>query len=173
MPTQEELAMLGMNETEPNLEAEIGEAEQADEEQFASIAPRGDFSKKAMNNLVSAANRLLPAFEQTPDYPTFNEDVEVFPTDFVRVLSMFQGAVNAAAVNGAIDEQFDFEMEDITDDASLNFVAGKINNLAKSREFKNFLKNPPPEEEVEEEVIEKGTAAPTNEEMDTLFAGRL
>jgi hypothetical protein len=51
---------------------------------------------------------------------------------------MFQGAANSAAENGAIDAEADFQLEDITDDSAINLVAGKLNSLAKSREFKNF-----------------------------------
>jgi hypothetical protein len=157
---------------EPMMEEEVAGAEQADESMFAEMAPKGRFTKKALNNLVKAANRLLPLFEQEPSYPMFEEDVEVFPTDFVRVLAMFQGAVNAAVDSEMIGEDMDFQMEDIVDDMAVNLIAGKLSSLAKSKDFKNFLKNPP-EEEITEEEVEEETAAPTNEELDSLFAGRL
>ena len=80
MARREELEMLGMNENNMlNVESEIGAAEQLDEAMFEELAPRGDFSKKALNNLVAAANRLLPLFEQSGDYPTFDADVDVLP----------------------------------------------------------------------------------------------
>jgi hypothetical protein len=173
MATQNELDMLGVNDQDMEMEGMIAEAEDVDEQEFAAMAPRGNFTAKAMNNLVAAANRLLPAFEQTPDYPTFNEDVQVFPTDFVRVLGMFQGAVNSAVDAGAIDEQFDFEMEDIVDDQSINLLAGKITNLANNREFKNFLKNPPMEEEVEEATVEEEIPMASDEEMNKMFMDRM
>lgn len=171
--TQEEMDMLGVDEEGLSLAPEIADAEQADEEQFQAIAPQGNFTAKALNNLIGAANRLLPAFEQTADFPKITEDLTVFPIDLTRVISMFQGAVNSAVVADAIDPESDFQIEDITDDAAINLVAGKINSLAKSREFKQFLKNPPEEveEEVAEEVVEE--VAPSDEEMDQFFAGRM
>jgi len=176
MARREELEMLGMNENNMlNVESEIGAAEQLDEAMFEELAPRGDFSKKALNNLVAAANRLLPLFEQSGDYPTFDADVDVLPTEFVRVLGMFQAAVNYAVDSGDIDEEMDFELEQITDDQSMNFLAGKINKLSKDREFKQFLQNPPPEmeEETEEEMQEEEVPMPTDEEIDSLFAARM
>ena len=170
---QEEMDALGINEEGLSLEAEVQGAESADEEQFQAIAPQGNFTTKALNNLVAAANRLLPAFEQTPDYPKFEENVQVFPTDFVRVLAMFQGAANSAAENGAIDAEADFQLEDITDDSAINLIAGKLNSLAKSREFKNFLKNPPPEVEEEVEELPEEEVLPNADEMDSFFAGRM
>lgn len=157
----------------PMMEEEVAGAEQADEQMFAEMAPRGRFTKKALNNLVNATNRLLPLFEQTPDYPVFEADVEVFPTDFVRVLAMFQGAVQAAVDSESIPADMDFQMEDLTDDMSLNLLAGKLTNLAKSKDFKMFLKNPPEEEMTEEEVVEEEAPAPTSSEIDMLFAGRM
>ena len=157
----------------PMMEEDVAGAEQADESMFAEMAPRGRFTRKALNNLVAATNRLLPLFEQTPDYPVFEADVEVFPTDFVRVLAMFQGAVQAAVDSESVPADMDFQMEDLTDDMSLNLLAGKLTNLAKSKDFKMFLKNPPEEEMTEEEVVEEEGAAPTSSEIDMLFAGRM
>ena len=88
-------------------------------------------------------------------------------------MNKHQGAANSAAENGAIDTEADFQLEDITDDSAINLVAGKINSLAKSREFKNFLKNPPPEVEEEVEEIPEEEVLPNADEMDSFFAGRM
>ncbi len=85
-----------MSEVEAPVAEMLNEAEMADEEMYDKMAPTGEFTKKGLNNLVSATNRLLPAFGQTPDYPTFGEDLTKLPTDFVRVLSMFADAVDDA-----------------------------------------------------------------------------
>ena len=172
-------------EMEPQmaLQVEIETAEGEDEAMYAEMAPTGRYSKKALNNLVKATNRLLPLFEQKPDYPTFTQDVDgQLPTDFVRVLAMFQGAINGAVQMDAIDGEFDFTLEDLTDDNAINMVAGKLSSIAKNRDFRNFLKGPPEEGVVveEAEMTEEGqmetpmTAEDMSEdELDKLFMGRM
>lgn len=157
------------------MELMIADAEQSDEDIFASIAPQGDFSAKALNQLVKATNRLLPLFGQEPTYPEFGEDVEVFPTDFVRVLAMFQGAVNTAVDAEMIPEDMDFLMEEIRDDSDLTMLAGRLNSLAQARDFKEFLKNPPLEEmEEEEEVLaEQEENNMTEADIDAMFMERV
>jgi hypothetical protein len=165
------------------LQVEIETAEGEDEAQYAEMSPTGNYSKKALNNLVKATNGLLPLFEQTPDYPTFAQDISgELPTDFVRVLAMFQGAISSAVANDAIDPEFDFTLEELVDDNSLQLVAGKLQSVAKNRDFRNFLKEPPEEGIVEEEVemTEEGQMETpmtaenmSEEEMNNLFMGRL
>ena len=161
------------------LAVEIETAEGEDEMMYEEMAPSGRFSRKALNNLVKATNRLLPLFEQTPDYPQFDADLDgKLPTDFVRVLAMFQGAVNAAVDADVLDSEMDFVMEDMTDDMALQSIAGKITSIAGNREFRSFLRNPP---EMEEEPMEEVSGAEaamegedmTPEQMDNLFAGRM
>ena len=143
-----------MEEPQMALQVEIETAEGEDEAMYAEMAPSGNYTKKGLNNLVKATNRLLPLFEQTPDYPAFAEDLSgQLPTDFVRVLAMFQGAINAAVQSDAIDAEFDFMLEDLTDDNALNAVAGKLTSIAKNRDFRNFLKEPAEEGVVEEVVM--------------------
>jgi len=161
------------------LAVEIETAEGEDEMMYEEMAPSGRFSRKALNNLVKATNRLLPLFEQTPDYPQFDADLDgKLPTDFVRVLAMFQGAVNAAVDADVLDSEMDFVMEDMTDDMALQSIAGKITSIAGNREFRSFLRNPPQMEE-EPEMEESGAEAAmegedmTPEQMDNLFAGRM
>ncbi len=164
------------------IEIAVGEAEMNDEQMYAEMAPRAinrPFSRKALNNLVKATNRLLPMFDQDPNYPLFNEDVEVFPTDFVRVIAMFQGAANEAVDQNVLDMEMDILMEDITDDQAVNMLAGKLTQLAQSKDFKRFLQESAPEEEME---MEEGETAPagsmepetmSDTDIDQLFAGRM
>mgnify|MGYP003627005645 CR=1 FL=1 len=159
-----------MNEGGMSLEVEISGAEEADEGMFAEMSPEGRFSQKQLNNLVKATNRLLPAFGQEPDYPEFAEDITKFPTDFTRIIAMFQGAITQAAEMDAME--MDFDLTSLTDDAGLMALAGKLTSLAKSRDFKQFLKNPPVEEE-EEEMEEAGPVQPSEEEIDAMFASRM
>jgi hypothetical protein len=157
------------------MEMMVADAEQSDEDIFASIAPQGDFSVKALNNLVKATNRLLPLFGQEPTYPEFGEDVEVFPTDFVRVLAMFQGAINTAVDAEMIAEDMDFLMEEIRDDRDITMVASRLNSLAQAKDFKNFLKNPPLEEmeEEEEELAQQEENNMTEADIDLMFMERV
>lgn len=129
-----------MNKPSMEMEIEIQGAEQDDESMFGQMAPRGRFTAKALNNLVKATNRLLPLFDQTPDYPMFESNITEFPTDFVRVLAMFEGAVSGAIEEDIIDEEMDFDMGDITGDENVNMLAGKINRLVNDRSFKKYLK---------------------------------
>ena len=154
--------------------AEIGAAEEEEEMAFAAMAPKGRFSAKALNNLVKATNRLLPKFDQTPDYPTFSSELTQLPTDFVRVLAMFQGATDDAIDQGIVDEEFGFDFEDITSDGNLMILAGKINKLATDKQYDRYLKNQP-EEGVDEELVDEET---TTEDMppadvDALFMERM
>jgi hypothetical protein len=165
-----------MMEKMPGLEVEIQMAEEDDEQSFDGMAPEGQYSVKPLNNLVKAANRLLPLFDQTPDYPAFSEDLTKLPTDFVRVLAMFEGAISDAVEKDMVDEEMQFELEDITDDAMLNVVAGKVNSIASSKDFKRYLKEVPSEmgEEMEmNEEVETEDEEPTEEDVDTLFMERM
>jgi len=162
-----------VNEMMMDLENEMGGAQQEEEVAFAEMAPKGRFSAKALNNLVKASNRLLPKFGQTPDYPLFNSDETVFPTDLVRVLAMFQGATDGAVEMGIVDDEFGFDFENITDDANIMVLAGKINKLATDKRYDRYLQSQP--EDDGEEVIDDET---TTEDMppqdvDALFMERM
>lgn len=156
-----------------DMEIEISTAEQSEDEMFAQMAPTGDFSANAMNRLVDATNKLLPAFDQEPNYPSFSDKVNTFPGDFVRILAMFQGAVNMAVDYDVIDEEMDFMMEDINDDRAIMMLAGKLSKLANDRAFKSFLQNPPDVEEEAPEPMEPEEEVMGDEEMDDLFASRM
>jgi len=167
---------LGGRVNEEMLDAEIGAAEQEEEVAFAQMAPRGRFSAKALNNLVKATNRLLPKFGQTPDYPEFDGNITEFPTDFVRVLAMFQGATDDAVEQGIVDDEFAFDFENISDDANLMVLAGKINKLASDKQYDRYLRSQPTEEEETEEGMvedEITTEDMPPQDVDALFMERM
>jgi hypothetical protein len=165
-----------MNQPGMAMEIEIQGAEQEDENMFGDMAPRGRFTAKALNNLVKATNRLLPLFDQTPDYPSFNEDITEFPTDFVRVLAMFEGAVNGAIEEGVLDEEMDFDMSEVTGDENINMLAGKLNRLVNDRSFKKYLKDMPQGEGEDTKIDEPDMASNDkmeDEDVDALFMERM
>jgi hypothetical protein len=165
----------GRNQSEEEpLATELNEAEMKDEEMYSALAPTGSFKAKALNNLVSATNKLLPAFGQTPDYPSFKSDITTFPTDFVRILAMFSDAAKDAVEAEAIDPELQLSLDDITDDMSATSVAAKIDALSRSKPFKKFLKEPyeTNAEEVSEDIAE-GEDSMSEEDMDSLMMGRM
>lgn len=162
------------------IEVEIEKAAQDEDMDFAEMAPKGRFSAKALNNLVKATNRLLPMFDQTPDYPSFDADVSEFPTDFVRVLAMFQGATDDAIEQGVVDDEYGFDFDEITGDGNIQVLAGKINKLAGDKGFKRYLQSMPSDEPEGEEMavadadMEESPEGPMEEEdMDALFMERM
>ena len=162
----------------PNFDEEVAAAEQDDEMAFEEMAPTGNFSAKSLNNLVKAANRLLPLFDQTPDYPQFTNNEQRLPTDFVRVLAMFEGAIQDAIDKDMLDEEMGFAIEDITNDPMLNMVAGKISSVASSKDFRRYLKEIPDDmgEEMkreDEEMTEEEDDEPNTRNVDALFLERL
>jgi hypothetical protein len=162
----------------PGFEVEIAQAEQDDEMAFEEMAPTGNFSAKSLNNLVKAANRLLPLFDQTADYPQFTNNEQRLPTDFVRVLAMFEGAIQDAIDKDMLDEEMGFAIEEITNDPMLNMVAGKISSVASSKDFRRYLKEMPDEmgEEMaqnDEEETEDLEDEPNTRNIDALFLERL
>lgn len=169
----------GDNEMMDEKPAELAEVESADEAVFSEMAPKGSFTPKGLNSLVKSANKLLPAFGQTPDYPTFSDALNVLPTDFVRVLAMFKAAVDDAIAEGLLGEEMAIDLATVRDDLTLVSLAGKIDSLARNFAFKKFLKESPPEEsrgtEAGEEAgmgeEEKGKMS--EDEMDGLFMSKM
>ena len=145
---------------------DLGMAEEADAEMFEAMAPRGNFTSRGLDPLVRSTNKLLPLFDQTGDYPSV-EDTEVLPTDFVRILAMFQAAVEDAISEDVVREEMRIDLDGVIDDTGLMTIAGKLDMLSKDREFKKFLKEPmEEEEEMEEEAM-------TDDEMDSLMMERM
>jgi hypothetical protein len=166
---------LPMQPPTEELSTAVGEAEADDDLAFAEMAPSGKYSAQNLNLLVAATNKLLPIFEQSPDYPTFEGPIDgVLPTDFVRVLVMFLGAVDSAIAADAIDDEMAYDLQELVDDASLLQLSGRLTALAANRDFRQFLKNPPEEEDDTEETlpISDEEALMSNEDIDKLFTAR-
>lgn len=152
------------------------EAEYMDEQKFMEMAPKGKFTPRALMPLVKETNKLLPLFGQEPNYPALKEELGQLPTDFVRVLSMFQAAVDDAIAADVLAPDMKIDFSAIKDDSGLMLLAGKLNQLQKSMEFKRFLKEPSKEEEsmgqsMGEEGAEEMGMSP--EEEDNMLMSRM
>jgi hypothetical protein len=170
---EDKMIMIGVGarpQGEPMSE-DLGMAEEADAEMFEAMAPRGNFTSRGLDPLVRSTNKLLPLFDQTGDYPSV-EDTEVLPTDFVRILAMFQAAVEDAISEDVLREEMRIDLDGVIDDTGLMTIAGKLDMLSKDREFKKFLKEPMEEEAMEEEE-EMEEEAMTDDEMDSLMMERM
>ena len=170
-----DMIVIGGREPDEGMLAEdLNQAEDADEMEFEALSPEGSFTPKTLNALVKATNKLLPAFGQTPDYPTFSEDISKFPTDFTRILAMFAEASADAAEADAIDGEMVVDIGNITDDRSIIVEAGRIDMLSKSKDFKRFLKEPSPETEEEAEEAPEDPVGDMDEaSMDAMFMDRM
>ena len=155
------------------IDTELEAAQAADEKLMQEASPKGKFSKAALNSLVAATNKLLPAFEQDPGYPTFTEDLTQLPPDFTRVLSMFAAASADAAAADRVDGELAISLDDLVDDTGLKQLAGKINMLARDRMFKQFLQEEAPEEEEEVAEVQEEEAPMTEEDEEALFMERM
>ena len=170
---EDKMIMIGVGarpQGEPMSE-DLGMAEEADAEMFEAMAPRGNFTSRGLDPLVRSTNKLLPLFDQTGDYPSV-EDTEVLPTDFVRILAMFQAAVEDAISEDVLREEMRIDLDGVIDDTGPMTIAGKLDMLSKDREFKKFLKEPMEEEAMEEEE-EMEEEAMTDDEMDSLMMERM
>jgi hypothetical protein len=113
-------------------------------------------------------------FDQTPDYPSFESDITEFPTDFVRVLAMFEGAVSGAIEEDLVDEELDFDMGEITGDENVNMLAGKLNRLVNDRSFKKYLKGMSDDKgEVTEDEEPQSEQGMEDKDVDALFMERM
>ena len=109
-------------------------------------APRGQFSAQALNRLVEEVNKILPKIG-LPLYPTFSEDITVFPPEFVDVIV----GISSAADEAGIEPEIDLGM--IEEDRDIAMLAGIIADLAADEAFLEAIAEPAPEEVVEEEVV--------------------
>jgi hypothetical protein len=145
----------------PNVEIEIemgnspvkgmGEqATEAEDEMFMEMAPKGKFTPKGLMALVKETNKMLPLFGQEGNYPALNQAMGQLPTDFVRILAMFSAAVDDAIASDVLSPDMALDFSGVKDDTGLMMLAGKLNSILKSMEFKRFLKEPQPQKEEEE-----------------------
>jgi len=159
----------------PELQDKVVEASQAEDEMYAGIAPKGRFTKMALNGLVRAHNKILPLFGIKDEYPLFASDVTEFPVEFVKPLGMVQMAVEDAAEEDVVPMELTFSLDDITEDRSLTMLTGKLDRLSKMRDFKTFLTSPRSDETTEVETkTESKTELPADSDasIDSLFLSR-
>lgn len=152
------------------------EAAMAEDEMMMEVAPKGKFTPKGLAPLVKNTNILLPLFGQTPDYPMIKDELTQLPTDFFRVLSMFKSAVDDAISEEVIGQEMAIDFNSVKDDTSLMLLAGKLNQLAKDKAFKQFLKEPPKGETKATEAGEEGGMPEeemSSENADKLMMGRM
>jgi len=150
--------------------SELNELEMEDEDMYAQMAPRGTFTSRGLDPLVKNTNKLLPLFGQDPSYPKIG-DTDVLPSDFVRVLSMFISAVDDAVEEGVLNPEMRIDLEAVRDDAGLMSLSGKLDMLAKDKDFKRFLQEEKQEEEPMEEDMAEMEMSPEME--DDLMMERL
>tara|TARA_R110002012_G_scaffold287778_1_gene480295 strand:- start:1126 stop:1647 length:522 start_codon:yes stop_codon:yes gene_type:complete len=149
-------------------------AAQVDDNEMAlttAMSPEGEFSMARLNAVVDGMNAVVALMPDVEDYPTFEEDIEIFPGEFVEYFNM----INTALRDAALDE-LEIDFMTVADDRDLARLAGELKSLAKNSEFKRHLKNAggaaaPVEEEVIEEIPIEGE--PMMEEVDTLFMDRM
>ena len=161
------------NEGKGPMAGMAAEAEDSEEGMYEETAPKGKFSPKGLMPLVKAANALLPAFGQTPDYPALKEPMTQLPTDLTRVLSMFIAAVDDAVSAEAVDPQMTLSLDGVTDDRGLMLLAAKIDALAKNKDFKRFLKEPGPMPEANVDEERTPTPEMADEAADSLMMSRM
>lgn len=168
--TDEEMDAMSTEELEATA---MGMAEEVDDtERFMRdvVAPEGDFSAAKLNSVVDALNSVLDILG-APAYPTFEEDIEVFPIEFVQQLEMINGALTDAGMDDMV-----LAMEGISDDKDLTLLAGKLASIAKDKDFVRFLKQQsPPDaapEPVEEEIVEETVETPEGD-VDALMMQRM
>ncbi len=168
----EDMAMMGMvpSDAKMELEKEVAGVEMEEEGLFAEMAPKGQFSKGAINSLVSAHNAVTKLFG-LPAYATFESDVTEFPSNFVRELSMIAAAVSDAIAADVLTPEMEISLEGIKSDRELAPLAGRLQMISKSKDFKKFLAEPKEEEaEAPEEAPEM---AEEEMDMDALMMERM
>lgn len=163
--------MIGIEAPPAYMAEEVAMAEQADEEMFEAMAPKGDFTQRGLQPLVRATNKMLPLFGQTPDYPEV-ADTNVLPTDFTRVLAMFSAAVDEAIEDDIISPEMKIDLTTIRDDSGLMTVAGKIDMLTQDRDFKRYLAEEAPQVE-EPSMMEEEEMPMSEEDEDMMMMERM
>jgi hypothetical protein len=177
-PESPEEAM--MNPQELEVLAAAGEADEEADRVFESAAPEGSYSLEALNDLVASLNEALPLFEVAEAYPDFTAPIDgPLPQEFVRQLMM----VGQAATDAGI-QRLAPDIEKMGDDAGLDKAARQIDTLVENQTFITFLKTSQPSLTPDEggAPVESPDAglplgqqapAPSDDEMDEMFAGRM
>lgn len=165
--------MLEQKEESP-FETEVAEAKASDSALFIEASPKGKFSSKALNTLVEATNKLLPLFGQEGNYPRFDAGTyEVWPEDFVRIISMFSEASKDAVSDDIFPNELIIDFSNARSDADVQLMAGKISAMAKSIPFKKWLKEVPEKKEAEPASKEVPDGEMKETDIEELFMNRM
>jgi hypothetical protein len=134
------------------------------------MTPEGDFSKKAMNQLIRSLNRARDLFA-APPIPQAAADSEVMTEDVVSTLMMLKQASEDAGT------ELPVSFTGVVDDQDLAVLTAQVEGLVEDRMFKQFLNQQAPgTEEVAEEVTEEVAvqeAEMADTDMDALMMERL
>jgi len=154
----------------PELEMAGAQAQEAEDAAFEAAAPTGKYSARALNQVVKSLNAVLPLFGVAA-YPEFTEDQTQLPVEFVKQLTMAFKAADESGVMGDVD------LTRTTDDRGLLMLAGKLDVLAKSRDFRDWVKSPPekkvePEDKMPMNGKPEGEMPMGEDEMDSLMMSR-
>lgn len=174
---------MGLEEMRAAAMTRQGDVAEKEDELYETASPKGRFSGKALNSLVDATNRLLPIFGITEAYPKFGGETQTsLPVAFMRLLTMFDKAIEDAVAEGVLPEDANIDLTIITDDAGLQGLAGRIGMASKSPGLKRFLKRKVAArgaEEMGKEGEYSESEKPEEEDdmseskMNTLFAERM
>jgi hypothetical protein len=177
--TPEEAAMMP---AELEVLAAADEVDQETDRVFEAAAPEGSYSLDGLNDLVESLNELLPLFEAPEPYPTFTQPIDgPLPQEFVRQLMM----VSQSAADAGM-ERLAPDISKMTDDAGLDKAARQMDTLVDNQNFITFLKSnqtalgpetPAGPAASPDEGLPLGqetpTPAPSEDEMENMFAGRM
>lgn len=180
-PPPESPVEAAMTPTELEGLAAAEDADLAREEAFESAAPEGAYSVDALNDLVDALNEVLPLFEVKDAYPSFGGPINgPLPSEFVAQLSMVSQAATDAGM-----ERLAPSLDSMGDDGGLDKAARQIETLAGNQNFVTFLKTnrvvmgpdtseaPPPVNDGLPAGQSAPMPAPSDEDMEQMFAGRM
>ena len=174
----EDMKMMGlapepMDEMKMKLEEDTTGLKMEEDAMFAEMAPKGKFTKGALNSLVKVHNKVTEMFGLEP-YATFTEDITEFPANFVRELAMVMNAVQDAIDAGELEPEMAIDLSVVKTDRDLASLAGRLDMLSKSKDFRKWLSSPREEEMVEEPEMEtEQTGEPSQEEVDAMFMERM
>ena len=157
------------------LEEEAAGLSMEEDAMFAEMAPKGRFSKGALNSLVKAHNKVSGMFGMET-YPSFTEDITIFPTQFVRELAMIMAAVEDAISMEVLEPDMMLDLTGVKTDRDVAALAGRLEMIAKSKDFKKFLKEAPEEEMASEAPEAMASEAPgemSEADMDALMMERM
>ena len=147
MAREMEIQIMGMDSNmDPSQMMAQGEAEgmvdqlrMAEDAEMSAMAPTGNFSKVALNSLVRAHNKVSSLFDMET-YPDFSEGLEEFPANFVRELMMIAQAVSDAIDEDVLEGEMMIDLEGVSSDRDLALLAGRLESISRSKDFKRFLK---------------------------------